>query len=383
MATAAAIPRPRSFAMVSSDKAPRAPPRGRAPGLALGWPPDFRARRLVIQSFRWPPTSVVGVVEEGQAEEQGIAIQNEHGAYGRQEQAEEKGGPGARKDGHRGHDDGDLQEDLGEVEIRVLGLETVACRLEALGRLLDLLLLGVVALLFLLVLLEQRLELLAPLGPERRAALDQVGLQPQLLAPVLVLADDLGLIEGPLVGRLLLGEQHLLGGVAAPEPRDGEEDGVDGSAEGHAPPEAALGLLAYLLRIRHLYFRHRATGSPVATGGSERVQMRGGARRSHARRTLCTLSVRPRAPSSGCPNVEDAAWARGSLRASAHRRRWALSGPPASGRCAACPSLPSSPSDPPRRPRGAGSAAPRRTRGPCRRDRPRDPAPPPPPPAPS
>src|SRR4029453_10727481 len=28
----------------------------------------------------------------------------------------------------------------------------------------------------------------------------------------------------------------------------------------------------------------------------KKVQMRGGARRPHARRTLCTLSVRPRAP---------------------------------------------------------------------------------------
>ena len=43
-------------------------------------------------------------------------------------------------------------------------------------------------------------------------------------------------------------------------------------------------------------FAHLGLGNPIALGSRmrEKVQMRGGARRPHARRTPCTLSVRPR-----------------------------------------------------------------------------------------
>jgi hypothetical protein len=84
-----------------------------------------------------------------------------------------------------------------------------------------------VALLFLVELLQQRLHLLARARASRGDALGQVHLEPHLLRPVEVLADDLGVVEGPLVGGLLLGQQHLFHGVIAAEGRDGQDHRVD------------------------------------------------------------------------------------------------------------------------------------------------------------
>ena len=87
-------------------------------------------------------------------------------------------------------------------------------------------------------------------------ALDEVRFQAQLLGAVEVLADDLGLVEGPLIGGLLLGEQHLLRRVVAAQRRDGEDDGEDGGDERDAPAEPVLGALVQLLGVRELDLRH-------------------------------------------------------------------------------------------------------------------------------
>src|SRR5713101_6264039 len=228
----------------------------RAP--ARVFPPDGRRRGRVTctPSSGLEGPGLVTVVQEGQSEQQHVAVEGQGGADEGQEHAEEEDGARAGQDGHGGHHDGDLEKHLGHIEVGILCLEAIARRLQPLGRLLDLLLLRVVALLLLVVLPEHRLELLARLGAQGGAALDQIGLQAHLLAPVLMLADDLGLIEGPLIRRLLLGEEHLLGGIAAPESGEGEHHGKDGRDERHPPAEAALGFLVDLLGVRQLYFRH-------------------------------------------------------------------------------------------------------------------------------
>jgi hypothetical protein len=103
------------------------------------------------------------------------------------------------EDRDRCDDDGDLEQRFGEVEVGILGLVPVSLMLQLLGVLLDVLLLGVVAL---LLIGELRPQLLV-LGPRRRwhgrPSLCQLGFEAEGLRSVLVLADDLGLVEGPLV----------------------------------------------------------------------------------------------------------------------------------------------------------------------------------------
>src|SRR5439155_26851152 len=94
-----------------------------------------------------------------------------------------------------------------EVEHAPLG--ALALVLEPLGLGPDRLLARAVALLLVRKLPEQLLGRPAALGPHRRAPVGQVGLEPELLAPVLVLADRPRLVKRPLIGGLLLREQHL------------------------------------------------------------------------------------------------------------------------------------------------------------------------------
>jgi hypothetical protein len=143
-----------------------------------------------------------------------------------------------------------LQDRLREQEVGVLGLPDVALVLERLRVTLDVLLLVRVALLLVCEALHQRVDLLARLGLHGVATLDEIHLEAELLAAVLVLADDLRLIEGPLVGRFLLREQHLLHRVVAAEGGDGEEDREDRRDEGDAPGEAILPALVQLFRVR-------------------------------------------------------------------------------------------------------------------------------------
>jgi hypothetical protein len=56
-------------------------------------------------------------------------------------------------------------------------------------------------------------------GPLEWGGLGELRLDEELVGAVEMLADDLGLVVRPLVGRELLREQHLLHGVVAPERR--------------------------------------------------------------------------------------------------------------------------------------------------------------------
>ena len=114
------------------------------------------------------------------------------------------------------------------------------------------------------------------------AALEQVHLQPELLPPVLVLADHLGLVERPLVGGLLLGEEHLLHGVVAAEGGDGEEHREDGGDERDAPGEMVLPALVELFGVGELDLRHGSGSDAAVTaidllfhGGAPGLERRG------------------------------------------------------------------------------------------------------------
>src|SRR5262249_24287544 len=120
---------------------------------------------------------------------------------------------------------------------------------------LDLLLLLVVALLLLGKPGRERLDLGA-LGTLQVRRLRQLGLERHLLAAVLVLANDLRLVERPLVGGLLLGEQHLLRGVVAAERSDGEHDRIDGGGERGATAKGRLAALLDLVRAGNLDLIH-------------------------------------------------------------------------------------------------------------------------------
>jgi hypothetical protein len=71
-----------------------------------------------------------------------------------------------------------------------------------------------------------------------------------------MLADDLGLVEGPLVGGLLLRQQHLLHGVVAAEGRDGQDHRVDGRDQRDPATERPLRVLVQLVGLRQLSFGH-------------------------------------------------------------------------------------------------------------------------------
>src|SRR2546430_5843550 len=81
-------------------------------------------------------------------------------------------------------------------------------------------------------------------------------------ATVLMLADHLRLVEGPLIGGLLLGEEHLLHRVVSPERRDRQDHGIDRRREGDATAEMLLAPLLELLGVRQLELRHVAASSP-------------------------------------------------------------------------------------------------------------------------
>src|SRR5207245_582520 len=158
-------------------------------------------------------------------------------------------------------------EHFAELEVRMPLAAVVARRLELLGVLLDVLLLGVVALLLLGELRGERLDLGA-LGALQGRGFGQLRLEYHLLAPILMLADHLGLVEGPLVGGLLLGKQHLLHRVVAPERGDRQHDRVDRGRERGAAAECRLAALVDLLGVGDLDLSHATrwtlSGSPRA-----------------------------------------------------------------------------------------------------------------------
>ena len=90
---------------------------------------------------------------------------------------------GAGQNGHGRHHDRDLEQGLGQEEVRIPRLEDVALVLEPLGLLLDVLLLGVVALFFFVEFLEQGFEPLARLGLHGGAALEQVAPRARSFCP--------------------------------------------------------------------------------------------------------------------------------------------------------------------------------------------------------
>src|SRR5208337_568771 len=84
----------------------------------------------------------------------------------------------------------------------------------------------------------------------------QVQFQDGLLVPSEMPPDVLGLVPGPLVRSLLLGQEHLLGGHGAPQVADGQEDRKNGGDQGDAAGEG-LGLdLFQLFEFREFYLRH-------------------------------------------------------------------------------------------------------------------------------
>src|SRR6266849_10749120 len=202
----------------------------------------------------------VAAVEEGEVEHHEVAVGGQDDAHHGQDEAEGEDQARAGQDGHRRHHDGDLEQRLRDQEVRVASLEAVAHGLQLLGVLLDVLLLRVVALLFLVELLQQRLVLLAR---GRGGAIGQVRLQPHLLRAIEVLADDLGLVESPLVGGLLLRQQHLLHGVVAAEGRDGQGHRVDGRDQRDPATEGIRGVLVQLVGLGQLDFRHALVAGPA------------------------------------------------------------------------------------------------------------------------
>src|SRR5262245_13055134 len=163
--------------------------------------------------------------------------------------------------------------------------------LELLGVLLDVLLLGVVALFLFGELPGERRQLL-PLGALDGRRISQLCLHDHLLAPVLVLADHLGLVERPLIRRLLLLEQHLLHGVVRARRRDRQDDRVDRGRERDAPAEGLGAALVELLGIWNLDLSHSGRspdGSPPAW------------RRGPPRRRSSDAASAPRRARGSCP----------------------------------------------------------------------------------
>src|SRR5262245_7542266 len=75
-----------------------------------------------------------------------------------------------------------------------------------------------------------------------------------------MLADYLRLVEGPLIGRPLLGQQHLLHGVVAAEGGHGQDNGVDRRDDGDSPGEGIFPMFVPLLGIGDLDLGHRPGG---------------------------------------------------------------------------------------------------------------------------
>ena len=76
-----------------------------------------------------------------------------------------------------------------------------------------------------------------------------------------MLAHHLGLVVRPLVGRLLLGQQHFFHGVFTAETGDGEHDRVDRRDEREAAAECLLGVLVQLVRIGELDLSQESAAS--------------------------------------------------------------------------------------------------------------------------
>src|SRR5437660_1233059 len=140
----------------------------------------------------------------------------------------------------------------------------VAQGLQLPGVLLDVLLLRVVALLLVGEALGQRLVLGALRSAQRRG-LRQSQLDGELLGAVQVLADHAGLVERPLIGRLLLGQQQLLHGIAAAQRGDRQHHRVDRGGQRDASTERLVAPLLQLVGIGKLDLSHAAVWAPCAS----------------------------------------------------------------------------------------------------------------------
>src|SRR5205814_3543997 len=175
----------------------------------------------------------------------------------------------------------------------------ISLALEPLRLRLDVLLLRVVALLLLTEPFRERVELGALAALEARGVGElRLELEPE--ATVLVLADHLRLVEGPLIGGLLLRQEHLLHRVVSPERRDRQDHGVDRRREGDATAEMLLAPLVELLGVRQLELRHVAASSPCGFPRASRPcrpRRRSGGVGSAPRRALGSCrATRRRAP---------------------------------------------------------------------------------------
>src|SRR5207249_3027572 len=139
--------------------------------------------------------SLVPAMQKGNLQEQHEAIEGEEGSQAGQAEAEKEQRERGRQNGNGCHHNGNLQEHFRVVEVRVLGPVEIPLLLQLLGFLLNLLLLGVVPLLFVCELCLQLLEFLSCRGFHGVAAFGEVRLQAQLLDAILVLPEHLGLIE--------------------------------------------------------------------------------------------------------------------------------------------------------------------------------------------
>src|SRR5207253_5628218 len=119
--------------------------------IPAGPPPTTQHRTETLSAAMDPlryPLSLVPAMQKGNLQEQHEAIEGEEDSQASQAEAEKEQRARGRQNGNGCHHNGDLQEHFRVVEVRVLGPVEIPILLQLLGFLLNLLLLGVVPLLF-------------------------------------------------------------------------------------------------------------------------------------------------------------------------------------------------------------------------------------------
>src|SRR5262249_6340485 len=142
---------------------------------------------------------------------------------------------------------------------------------------------------------QQRFVLLPYLRRQAGTSLCQVNFQPFLLHTIPMLPNHFGLVKGPLIRRLLLGQEHLFHGVVAPEGREGQHDRIHRSGDGYPTREGLVFDLFQLFRIGKFDFRHRFSSSP-ATASAQGAQLHGRPSYSDSAHTVAVSTTADKSP---------------------------------------------------------------------------------------
>src|SRR5512135_1607901 len=215
-------------------------------------------------SCTWPETreQVESRSQERKGDQQQETVQRQRHAERRHDNREQVNGGRPGQDRDRCGDDRELQQDLPEIEIRILRATDVAFLLERLRLFEDLLLLLRVSRLVGRRGLPHSFVRNPGIRLHHRATLGQDRLDRLATLPGERLLDRLRLIVRPLVAGHLLVQHHFLRRVVPAERRDRQQDGVKRRRQRDALREPFPRRLLELLQVRKFHFWHRCSIPP-------------------------------------------------------------------------------------------------------------------------